>query len=72
MTRQRVVEAFFDDAHTRRILQDTHLKQMPDLHRISKKFTRGVATLQDVVRVYQAVDEVCRLPPIAFPIGHVS
>ena len=57
-TRQRVVEAFYEDAHTRRILQDTHLKQMPDLHRISKKFTRGVATLQDVVRVYQAVDEV--------------
>jgi DNA mismatch repair protein MSH2 len=57
-TRQRVVEAFYHDGHTRRALQDTHLKQMPDLHRISKKFTRGVATLQDVVRVYQAVDEV--------------
>jgi hypothetical protein len=28
---------------------------MPDFHRISKKFHRGTASLDDVVRVYQAV-----------------
>lgn len=32
---------------------------MPDLHRISKRFQMGVATLEDVVRVYQAA---LRLP----------
>ncbi|KAF9956380.1 MutS-like protein [Modicella reniformis] len=32
---------------------------IPDLHRLSKRFQRGVASLQDVVRVYQVV---VRLP----------
>jgi DNA mismatch repair protein MSH2 len=31
---------------------------MPDFHRISKRFHRGVASLEDVVRVYQAVQAV--------------
>jgi len=35
--------------------QDDHLKAMPDLHRISKRFQKGIASLEDVVRVYQAV-----------------
>lgn len=28
---------------------------MPDLHRIAKRFQRGKASLEDVVRVYQAI-----------------
>lgn len=28
---------------------------MPDLHRIGKRFQRGKASLEDVVRVYQAI-----------------
>lgn len=28
---------------------------MPDFHRISKRFQKGVANLEDVVRVYQAI-----------------
>ena len=28
---------------------------MPDLHRISKRFQKSVASLEDVVRVYQVV-----------------
>lgn len=28
---------------------------MPDFHRISKRFQKGVANLEDVVRVYQAL-----------------
>lgn len=28
---------------------------MPDLHRISKRFQKGAANLEDVVRVYQAL-----------------
>jgi DNA mismatch repair protein MSH2 len=31
---------------------------MPDMHRISKKFHRGGASLQEVVRVYQAIEKV--------------
>lgn len=58
MTRQRVVEAFFDDGNTRRLLRDNHLRPIPDFHRLTKKFVRGVATLEDVVKVYLAVEEV--------------
>lgn len=31
---------------------------MPDMHRISKKFHRGGAGLQEVVKVYQAIEKV--------------
>lgn len=34
------------------------MKLMPDFHRISKRFQKSIATLEDVVRVYQAVDKV--------------
>ncbi|KAL4078153.1 muts domain V-domain-containing protein [Scleroderma yunnanense] len=53
--RQDLVETFVDDSSTRRVLQDDYLKLMPDLHRISKRFKKGVASLEDVVRVYQVV-----------------
>ncbi|KAF9239264.1 DNA mismatch repair protein [Melanogaster broomeanus] len=53
--RQDLVEAFVDDSSTRRVLQDDYLKLMPDLHRLSKRFKKGVASLEDVVRVYQVV-----------------
>jgi DNA mismatch repair protein MSH2 len=39
-------------------MQDSHLKAMPDFHRIAKKFHRRVASLEDVVRVYQAISAV--------------
>lgn len=35
--------------------QTSFLSKMPDFHRISKRFQKGVANLEDVVRVYQAV-----------------
>ncbi|WVW80934.1 hypothetical protein I302_102925 [Kwoniella bestiolae CBS 10118] len=53
--RQDIVEVFVDDSNTRIKIQDDILKAMPDFHRISKKFHRAVASLEDVVRVYQAV-----------------
>jgi DNA mismatch repair protein MSH2 len=65
--RQGIVEAFYDDSVTRQKLHVSHscanrakiqttvLNRMPDFHRISKKFHRGTASLDDVVRVYQAV-----------------
>lgn len=34
------------------------MKVMPDMHRLSKRFQRLVATLEDVVRVYQVVIKV--------------
>ena len=57
--RQNLVEVFVQDVSTRQIVQNDFLKMMPDMHRISKRFQKGVATLEDVVRVYQAV---LRLP----------
>nr|ASF90284.1 hypothetical protein SPAR01119 [Bartheletia paradoxa] len=56
--RQMLVEAFVDDSSARQLLQDDQLKTMPDLHRISKRFQKGVATLEDVVRVYQAIEKL--------------
>ena len=35
------------------------MKVMPDMHRLSKRFQKSVATLEDVVRVYQAIIKVC-------------
>lgn len=53
--RHDLVEIFVEDALSRHTIHSDFLKLMPDLHRISKKFQKGVATLEDVVRVYQAV-----------------
>nr|WJN24895.1 MSH2 [Farysia itapuensis] len=53
--RQDLVEAFIGDGETRQLVQTDNLKMMPDMHRISKRFQKGVATLEDVVRVYQAI-----------------
>ncbi|KAF9193247.1 MutS-like protein [Haplosporangium sp. Z 11] len=57
--RQIMVEAFTLDSELRQTLQENHLKMMPDMHRLAKRFQRGVASLQDVVRAYQVV---IRLP----------
>jgi DNA mismatch repair protein MSH2 len=35
---------------------------MPDLQRLGKRFKRGNASLEDVVRVYQVVLKVCFAP----------
>ncbi len=34
------------------------MKVMPDLHRLSKRFQKSLASLEDVVRVYQVVLKV--------------
>ena len=39
---------------------------MPDFTRITKRFTRGNASLEDVVRVYQAVAKVYRTVQVHF------
>ncbi|THH29236.1 hypothetical protein EUX98_g4951 [Antrodiella citrinella] len=53
--RQNLVEIFVEESNTRRTLQDECLKLMPDLNRICKRFLKKAASLEDVVRVYQAV-----------------
>lgn len=59
--RQNLVEAFVDDQSTRQSLQNDCLKPMPDFSRITKRFNRGIASLEDVVRVYQAVSKVSHI-----------
>ncbi|KAJ6491405.1 muts domain V-domain-containing protein [Mycena vitilis] len=53
--RQNLVETFVEDSNSRRTLQDEYMKMMPDMHRLSKRFQKGVASLEDVIRVYQVV-----------------
>ncbi|KAJ3315920.1 MutS-like protein [Boothiomyces sp. JEL0838] len=53
--RQDFVEALVNDSSLRQDLHSDILKKFPDLHRLGKKFQRGKALLQDVLRVYQVV-----------------
>ncbi|KAK5661768.1 hypothetical protein OQA88_9869 [Cercophora sp. LCS_1] len=57
--RQQLVEAFANDTELRQTMQEEHLRSIPDLYRLSKRFQRNKATLEDVVRAYQVV---IRLP----------
>ncbi|KAJ3271523.1 MutS-like protein [Terramyces sp. JEL0728] len=53
--RQDFVEVLVTESSLRQDLHSDILKKFPDLHRLGKKFQRGKAQLQDVLRVYQVV-----------------
>ncbi|KAJ2912918.1 hypothetical protein MD484_g7501, partial [Candolleomyces efflorescens] len=53
--RQDLVQLFVDAMGAKRIIQDEYLKFMPDMHRLSKRFQKGLANLENVVRVYQMI-----------------
>ncbi|EMR08358.1 hypothetical protein PNEG_03198 [Pneumocystis murina B123] len=55
--RHTLVEAFCKNLETMRIIQD-FLKSFPNIYKLSRKFEKKDATLEEVVRVYQTVVKI--------------
>ncbi|KAI0226600.1 MSH2 protein [Massospora cicadina] len=50
-----LVSAFVDDEALRQDLRGMHLKGIPDMHRLAKRFRKASASIQDIIRVYQVI-----------------
>ncbi|KAH8590908.1 muts domain V [Bisporella sp. PMI_857] len=66
--RQQLVEAFVEDTELRQMIQEEHLRAIPDLYRLAKRFQKKQANLEDVVRAYQVV---IRLPGFVATLENV-
>ncbi|ANB12773.1 mismatch repair ATPase MSH2 [Sugiyamaella lignohabitans] len=66
--RHLLVEIMMNDTGLRQSLQEDHLQVVPDLGRLVRKFQKGTANLEDVVRVYQLV---IRLPDFIDVLSNV-
>ncbi|KAA8646090.1 hypothetical protein EYZ11_003734 [Aspergillus tanneri] len=66
--RQQLVEAFVVNTELRQTMQEEHLRSIPDLYRLAKRFQRKQANLEDVVRVYQVA---IRLPGFVGSLDNV-
>ncbi|KAJ1644836.1 MSH2 protein [Coemansia asiatica] len=67
-----LVEAFFADAETRNSLRLAHMRSMPDLKRLATRLQRGLASLQDIVRIYQVAAALPMLCDALTPLGQAN
>ncbi|ODQ67660.1 DNA mismatch repair protein msh-2 [Nadsonia fulvescens var. elongata DSM 6958] len=67
--RHVLVEAMIADSGVRQSLQEDLFKVVPDLNKLTRKFLRGAAKLEDVVRVYQMI---IRLPDFVNLLSSIS
>lgn len=56
--RQNLVEIFVEDSALRQSIREDHLKNVPDMSRIIKKFLKKHANLNDCVRVYSVIHKL--------------